>query len=290
MERAMSSGECLTVVKIGGSVLAGLADYQRASSFLRGLVAASAPRIVAVVSAELGHTDALFCEAQHFGAVPRSAALDLLWSTGELRSVALLTLALQADGVHAAGLNVHETGLRLPRGDGPSRPQVAFNSIAIRAAIGKYDVVVVPGFLATSGQRVVTLGRGGSDRSAVLLAAALGAASCVLIKDVDGYYTDDPRRNPGADLLPALSFSDALQMADAGCPLVQRQAIADARDLGVELVVRSFESSGTVLISEECTHGFRDQDDSCRTAGRAADRRRRFSDISDDHVSAAWAR
>lgn len=285
----MSSGECLTVVKIGGSVLTGLADYQRASSFLRDLVAASAARIVAVLSAELGHTDALFREAQHFGAVPRGAALDLLWSTGELRSVALLTLALQSDGVRAAGLNVHETGLRLLCGDGPSRAPVAFNSIALRAAIGKDDVVVVPGFLATSGQRVVTLGRGGSDRSAVLLAAALGASSCVLIKDVDGYYTDDPRRTPGVDLLPALSFSDALQMADDGCPLVQRQAIADARDLGVELVVRSFGSSGTVPFSEECTHGFRDQDDSCRTASRAADRRRRFSDISDDHVSAAWA-
>ncbi|MGE5837007.1 MAG: hypothetical protein ACM4AI_21210 [Acidobacteriota bacterium] len=285
----MSRGGRLTVVKIGGSVLPGLAAYQRASSFLRDLAAESAARVVAVVSAELGHTDALFREAQHFGAVPRDAALDLLWSTGELRSVALLTLALEADGVHATGLNVHETGLRLPCGDGPSPAPVAFNSIALRAAVGKYDVVVVPGFLATSGQRVVTLGRGGSDRSAVLLAAALGASSCVLIKDVDGYCTDDPRRNPGADLLPALSFSDALQMADGGCPLVQRQAIADARDLGVELVVRSFESSGTVLFSEECTHGFRDQDDSCRTAGRAADRRRRFSDISDDHVSAAWA-
>src|SRR4029453_8292861 len=139
---------------------------------------------------------------------------------------------------------------------------------------------------ATSGQRVVTLGRGGSDRSAVLLAAALGASSCVLIKDVDGYYTGDPRRDPGADLLPALSFSDALQMADAGCPLVQRQAIADARDRGVELVVRSFESSGTVLFSEEHTHGFRDQDDSCGPAGRTTHGRRRLSDLPDDHASA----
>lgn len=286
----MSSGESLTVVKIGGSVLTGLATYQRASSFLRDLAAAIAARIVAVVSAELGHTDALLREAQQFGAAPGAAALDLLWSTGELRSVALLTLALQADGVRATGLNVHETGLRLPGGDEPSRAAVAFNSRVLRAAIGKHDVVVVPGFLATSGQRVVTLGRGGSDRSAVLLAGALGASSCVLIKDVDGYYTDDPRRNPGADLLPALSFGEALQMADAGCPLVQRQAIADARDRGVELVVRSFESSGTVIsFSQEHRHGFRDQDDSCGATGRAADRRRRFSDISDDHLSADWA-
>jgi len=285
----MSSVGRLTVVKIGGSVLTGPAAYQRASSFLRDLVSAPAARIVAVVSAELGLTDALLREAQQFGAAPGAAALDLLWSTGELRSVALLTLALQADAVRATGLNVHETGLHLPGGDGPSRAPVAFNSLVLRAAIGEYDVVVVPGFLATSGQRVVTLGRGGSDRSAVLLAAALGASSCVLIKDVDGYYTDDPRWNPGADLLPALSFGDALQMADAGCPLVQRQAIADARDRGVGLVVRSFESSGTVLFSEECTHGFRDQDDSCRTTGRAADRRRRFSHISDDHISADWA-
>jgi aspartate kinase len=248
-ERVVSSGACLTVVKIGGSVLTGPAAYQRASAFLEGLLAPDDSRVVAVVSAEQGHTDALLREAHHLSDAPDAVALDLLWSTGEIRSVALLTLALQAAGVRAKGLNVHETGLRLPGGDGPARAHVDLNPLALRAAIERHQVVVVPGFLATYGQRVVTLGRGGSDRSAVLLAAALGAATCLLIKDVDGYYTDDPCQYCGADLLSAISYNHALEMADAGCPLVQRQAIADARDRGVELVVRSLESSGTVMTS-----------------------------------------
>jgi aspartate kinase len=253
----MSSDGCLTVVKIGGSVLTGLAAYPRAAAFLRSLLATEISRIVAVVSAEQGHTDALLAEAQQLGNAPDAAALDLLWSTGEIRSVALLTLALQAAGVGARGLSVHETGWRLSGSEGPSRSRADLNALALHAAIARHDVVVVPGFVATSGQRVVTLGRGGSDRSAVLIAAALGASSCLLIKDVDGYYTDDPRQHSGADLLPALSYDDALEMADDGCPLVQRWAIADARDLGVEIVVRSFESSGTVMTSAAKDLGFR---------------------------------
>ena len=132
----------------------------------------------------------------------------------------------------------------------------------------------MPGFLATSGQRVVTLERGGSDWSAVLLAAALRAASCVLVKDVDGYYTGDPRADAGAELIPALSYDDALVMADAGCPLVQRQAIAEAQARGVELVIRSFTSRGTrvtsdtfrSVLSKGATHGLRHEDDSRRAA------------------------
>jgi aspartate kinase len=259
----MSSDGCLTVVKFGGSVLTGPAAYQRAAAFLRSFLATEISRIVAVVSAEQGHTDALLTEAQQLGNAPDAAALDLLWSTGEIRSVALLTLALQAAGVRARGLNVHETGLRLSGDESRAHAHAELNALALRAAIARHDVVVVPGFVATSGQRVVTLGRGGSDRSAVLLAAALGASNCLLIKDVDGYCTDDPRHHSGADLLPALSYDDALEMADAGCPLVQRQAIVDARDLGVELAVRSFESSGTVLsymsfpgvVTRPCRHG-----------------------------------
>ena len=101
-------------------------------------------------------------------------------------------------------------------------------------ALERFHVVVVPGFLATSGQRVVTLGRGGSDLSAVLLSAALGASRCVLVKDVDGYYTDDPRQRAGAELIQELSYDGALSMADDGCPLVQRQALAEARARGTK--------------------------------------------------------
>jgi aspartate kinase len=242
----------LTVIKLGGSVLTDAAAYRRAAAFVGTLAAVAGARVVVVVSAEFGHTDALLSEAQRLVAVPDPDALALLWSTGELRSVALLTLALQSAGVRAAGLNVHEAGLRCVR---PARGgRIAVNALGLRAAIARHRVVVVPGFLATSGTRVVTLERGGSDWSAVLLAGALGASRCVLIKDVDGYYTGDPRTESAAQLIPALSYDEALEMADAGCPLVQRQAVAEARARGVELVVRSFDSEGTEMTSEVVLH------------------------------------
>jgi aspartate kinase len=238
----MSSGESVIVVKLGGSVLSGVDAYRRAARFVRSLTAGDV-RVVAVVSAEHGHTDALLAESRQLTGSPDAGVLALLWSTGELRSVALLAFALHAAGIRARAFNVHESGVRVS----PHTSQIDLNTLALRAAIGQFPVVVVPGFLATSGQRVVTLGRGGSDLSAVLLASALGASRCVLIKDVDGYYTDDPRRASGADLIPKLSYEQALSMADAGCPLVQRQAIAEACARRVEVVVRGFNTSGSVL-------------------------------------------
>ena len=233
----------LAVVKLGGSVLTGLAAYQQAASFLRREGGDGAWRLVAVVSAEYGHTDALAREAHDLAATPDPAALDLLWSTGELRSVALLTLALRAAGVSAAGLNAHEAGLR----SSMASDEIGFGGLALRAALARHAVVVVPGFLATRFQQIVTLGRGGSDLSAVLLAEALGADRCILIKDVDGYFTSDPATHNDATPIESLTYTHALAMADANCPLVQRQALAAAERASVPLIVRSFTSIGTLV-------------------------------------------
>jgi aspartate kinase len=245
---ATKAGTKLAVIKIGGSVLTGLHAFESAASFLdkESLDTESAVghwTMVAVVSAEFGHTDALAREARVLTRSPDPAALDLLWSTGELRSVALLTLALKNAGVAAAGLNAHEAGLR----SAATPDSVFLNDITLRAALARHRVVVVPGFLATRHQRLVTLGRGGSDLSAVLLAASLRADRCVLIKDVDGYFTDDPATNPHAKPIASLTFTAALAMADAGCPLVQRSALIAAERAGVPLSVRSFTSTGTVV-------------------------------------------
>ena len=231
----------LTVLKLGGSVLTDAAAYGRAAEFVAARLTSPASRLLVVVSAELGHTDVLLGEARAIAPEPDTETLDLLWSTGELRSVALLTLALKSIGVAAAALNAHEAGLRAVGG------AVALNVITLRAALAEHRVVVVPGFLATRDQRFVTLGRGGSDLSAVLLGAALGADGVELIKDVDGYFTADPRVNPDAQLISRLHVDDALQLADAGCPLVQRHAVAAARDASLPLVVRSFTSAGTLV-------------------------------------------
>jgi homoserine dehydrogenase len=240
----------LAVCKIGGSVLTGIAAYQQAAAFLRQRAGLDA-RLLAVVSAEAGHTDALLREAEAVADVIGRDALDLLWSTGELRSVALLTLALRAAGVPAVGLNVHETGLCANADRHGREWRIDLRPLALRAAIADHPVVVVPGFLATREAQVITLGRGGSDWSAVLLAAALGATQCDLIKDVDGYFTADPHVSGGARPIARLDYDEALRMADKGCPLVQRQAIAAAQTARLRLIVRSFSSGGTIVGSPE---------------------------------------
>jgi aspartate kinase len=234
----------VAVVKIGGSVLSDRAAYTRVAANLKArLEADTDARLVVVVSAEFGHTDALLEEARSVSGEPDAAALDLLWSTGELRSVALLTMSLRAAGVRAAAFNVHATGLHLD----PGTDRLTLNPLALRAAIAGHAVVIVPGFLATQQQRVLTLGRGGSDWSAVMLAAALQAGHCELIKDVDGYFTSDPHASADARLIPTLDYDEALRMADAGCPLVQRQALAAAAAARLPIVVRSLHSSGTFV-------------------------------------------
>lgn len=235
----------ITVVKLGGSVLTNLASYETGAAFLGRLAGASGHRIVAVVSAELGQTDALAGEAHRLHPEPDAAMLDLLWSTGEIRSVALLTLALRRAGVRATGLNAHETGLRAVE----DTSRIEFNLLPLRAALSHYDVVVVPGFLATRRHALVTLGRGGSDLSAVLLARVLGAAECVLVKDVDGYFTADPAIDAQAARIDRLTYREALAKADEGCPLVQRQALDEGRRAGFPLVIRSVIGTGTVITS-----------------------------------------
>ena len=246
-----ASEECggcrAVVVKLGGSVLTEEGAFARAARFLRErLDAAPGERYVAVVSAQEGWTDALEREACGIAGNPSARSLDLLWSTGEIRSVALVALHLEALGVRAAALNIAETGLRV---DGAAGGRVSFDARRVREALAEYEVAVVPGFLGTNGDgTIVTLGRGGSDLTAVLLAAGLGAARCELVKDVPGYFSADPRRDTAARHLPALTFAEALELADRGCDLVQRRAIEAAAQAGVPLVVRDLEGSGLVTL------------------------------------------
>jgi aspartate kinase len=239
----------VSVIKIGGSVLTGPAAYRRAAAFIaERLTNAPGERLLVVVSAENGTTDALVSTARAIVEEPDPATLDLLWSTGETRSAALLVFHLHAAGVSAAAINVHQTGLSEPDDAGGSgHPEL--RALRLRAALATHAVVVAPGFLARgSGDAVVSLGRGGSDLTAVLIAAGLGAVRCELVKDVPGYFSADPRRDPSAEHLPAIDFARALQMAEAGCDLVQRQALETARDRGLPLVVRALQGTEQTLV------------------------------------------
>lgn len=262
----------LSVLKVGGSVLRDAASYARVARFLRDrLVERGDEQLVVIVSAEHGATDDLLAEAQAIAADPADNALDLLWSTGELRSVARLTLHLQELGVSAIPFNVHQTGLVADRVTG-----TAVRPLRLLAALAASRIVIVPGFLGVSaGGTITSLGRGGSDLTAVLLAIAVRANACELIKDVPGYFTADPHRDADARPIHDLTVDEALRMADAGCDLVQRAALVAAGQADLDLVIRSIDAAAPITRchsrapSRSQHNGIRHQDDSRRAAVRA---------------------
>lgn len=240
----------VVVIKIGGSVFVDDGSYQEAARFLvRRLQTRNEERLVVVVSARKGITDELERRARDTTLYPSPRTLDLLWSTGEIHSVALLTLHLEELGVSAVGLNIHETGLRVN-----GTEEVGFGGRGIEEGLEEHAVVVVPGFFcANHGDAIRSLGRGGSDLSAVLLARGLSAARCELVKDVAGYFDEDPHSHTNAVHLPQLSYQRALQMVDAGCDLIQRRALEAARRARLRLVVRSMDDTAPASIVSEDT-------------------------------------
>jgi aspartate kinase len=239
----------IVVIKLGGSVLADEDSYRRAARFLvRRLHKCSQERFVVVVSARKGVTDELEQLARTTTLYPNPRTLDLLWSTGEIHSAALLALHLEELGVSTLALNVHETGLQLN-----GTEEVGFLRAEIDHALAEHSVVVVPGFFGTHhGGAIRSLGRGGSDMSAVLLADGLEAHHCELIKDVAGYFTGDPHLHREAKHVSRLSYVEALGMVEGGCGLVQRQALEAARAAGLRLIVRSLDDIAPVsVVSDE---------------------------------------
>jgi aspartate kinase len=277
----------LSVLKVGGSVLRDEASYAATAAVLRDRLAASpAERLVVIVSAQYGATDQLLTEARAIVAEPGDDAMDLLWCTGELGSVARLSLHLQRLGVGAIPFNVHQTGLvacpEQRRGASPEQSRGAdrisgtiVRPLRLLAALAASRIVVVPGFLGVSaGGTITSLGRGGSDLTAVLLAIAVRADACELIKDVPGYFTADPHHDATARQIHDLSIDEALGMADGGCDLVQRAALAAASRAGLHLVIRSMDAAAPVTHVHSSLsrkdrskqHGVRHQDDSRRAA------------------------
>jgi aspartate kinase len=248
---------CIVVIKVGGSVLENTAAYESCARFLaRRLHRCFHERLVVVVSAQDGLTDALERLARDTVGNAGQRALDLLWSTGETRSVALLTLFLQKLGVEAAGLNVHETGIRIT-GNCEFPRNVILVQEGIQRALSESQIAVVPGFLGTDDNGVIrSLGRGGSDLTAVVVAHALQAAQCELIKDVPGYFSKDPHKHPTARHMPALTFHQAIAMAGRGCCLVQKGALQLAKQAGLKIVVRSLnDEMRSTVIAEEVRTG-----------------------------------
>ncbi|HWK09725.1 MAG TPA: hypothetical protein VNR64_06735 [Vicinamibacterales bacterium] len=259
----------LSVLKIGGSVLRNDESYAAVAAYLRERVSAHpSERLVVIVSARYGVTDELLAAAERAAGDPDPVALDLLWSTGEVASVATLSLYLQREGVRAVPFNVHQTGLHVS--DGPLRAGVAaVRPLRLLAAIASARVVVVPGFLAVgAGGTIASLGRGGSDLTAVLLAIALRADGCELVKDVAGYFTADPHVDPNAHHIQTLPIDRAIAMAAEGCDLVQPAALDAARGASLPITVRCLDAAAPVTYVQprSAAHGVRHKNDPRRAA------------------------
>lgn len=185
------------VLKFGSSVLACPEDYPVVAGVI-GREVARGRKVVAVVSAMGDTTDALLAAVRSVAAAPHDRLMGALLATGEEASVALLTLALAAKGVPAAGVNAWRLPVRT-RGSLRDADPVAVDTGQIRAMFASHDVVIFPGFIGVDVTGVPSLlGRGGSDLTALFLADALGAEAVRLVKDVDGIFPSDPRRLSGA--------------------------------------------------------------------------------------------
>jgi len=211
--------------------------------------------LVVVVSA-MGHTtDELTALARAISADPPQREMDMLLATGEQVSIALLSMALQAEGVPAVSMTGPQVGIVTESAHGRARI-LEVRTERVRRRLQEGQVVVVAGFQGTSTgsggtQEITTLGRGGSDTSAVALAAALGADACEIYTDVPGVLTTDPRQVPEAQLMEQVSCDEMLELASLGAAVLHPRAVEIARNYGVPLVVRSSwtDEPGTRLFS-----------------------------------------
>jgi aspartate kinase len=241
-------------MKFGGT---SVADAQRIRSAAQRIVAKrdAGAKVVAVLSARGHTTDQLIAEALEISPNPHPREMDMLLSTGERQSCALCAMAINDLGHSAISLTGSQAGIVTDTSHTKARI-VDVRADRIRAALDEDRIVLVAGFQGVStSYDVTTLGRGGSDTTAVALAAAVEADVCEIYTDVAGVFTADPRIVPDARKIAVISFEEMLEMAASGAGVLQLRSVEYARNHGVRIHVRSsFEDApGTVVVGEEET-------------------------------------
>jgi aspartate kinase len=210
-------------------------------------------QVVVVVSAMGDTTDELLAMANGITPNPNPRELDLLLTAGERIAMSLLAMAINDAGVPAASYTGSQAGIITDTSHGRAKI-IDIRPGRIEEALGRGNVVIVAGFQGVStDQDVTTLGRGGSDTTAVALAGALGAQVCEIYTDVDGVYTADPRVVIGARKLAAVTYEEMLELAAGGAKVLQLRSVEYARRHGVRLHVRSSfsDEAGTWVVEEE---------------------------------------
>ncbi len=242
-------------MKFGGTSVARPEDIKRAAG---RIVAAreSGKQVVAVLSARGKTTDELVAAAYEISARPLEREMDMLLSTGERISCALCAMAIHDMGHNAISLTGSQAGIVTDSSHTKARI-LDVRADRIRAALTEDRIVLVAGFQGVSGDSkdVTTLGRGGSDTTAVALAAALDAEVCEIYTDVAGVFSADPRIVPEARKLSYVSFEEMLEMSSSGAGVLQLRSVEYARNHGVRIHCRSSfeEGPGTLVLAEDAT-------------------------------------
>src|SRR6187549_238818 len=244
----------IVVMKFGGTSVAGTEELKRAA---RRIVTARdrGKQVVAVLSARGRTTDRLLEAAREISPRPDPREMDMLLSIGERESCALCAMAINDLGHRAISLTGSQAGIVTDTSHTKARI-LDVRADRIRQALDEDHIVLVAGFQGVSTARdVTTLGRGGSDTTAVALAAALGADVCEIYTDVPGVFSADPRIVPQARKLSVVSFDEMLEMAASGAGVLQLRSVEYARNHGVRIHCRSSfdDAPGTVVVSEQET-------------------------------------
>jgi len=242
----------LIVQKYGGT---SVGDPERIRNVARRVAATrqQGHDVVVVVSAMAGETDRLIKLAQTVSPRPNEREMDVILATGEQVSIGLLSLALQELGCPARSFTGAQ--VRIQTDDVHTKARIVnIDAERVRQALRESEVAIVAGFQGVSAEdEITTLGRGGSDLTAVAMAAALEADVCEIFTDVDGVYTADPNLVPEARKLERISYDEMLELASLGAKVLQTRSVEYAKNYGVSVHVRSSfnDRPGTLVVKED---------------------------------------
>jgi aspartate kinase len=242
----------LIVQKFGGTSVGDLDRIQNVANRVAATKKAGHD-VVVVVSAMSGETNKLVGYAEHFSKNPARAEMDMLLSSGERVTASLLSIALQEMGFDAEAMTGRKAGIVTDNHHTKARIEV-INPERMEQGLKKGKILVIAGFQGVNEDGdVTTLGRGGSDLSAVAIAGALKADLCEIYTDVTGIFTTDPRIEPKAKKLERISYEEMLELASLGAKVLQNRSVELAKKLNVNLVTRSSfsDEEGTLITKEE---------------------------------------
>ena len=240
----------IIVQKFGGTSVGSVERIDAVAEIIKE--ASKSKKIIVVVSAMGGETNRLVKLAKHFDKDPDKREFDALVSTGETVSSALLAMALQSKGIKARSYSASQISMRTT--DSYSKAKILdVNADKILSTIKDNTIPIITGFQGvTAGGDITTLGRGGSDTTAVAIAAQVGAERCDIYTDVDGIFTTDPKVVPNAKKLDSITMEEMLELASQGAKVVQTRAVEFANKYNVPVrVLSSFNDGSGTLISQK---------------------------------------